>query len=770
MRGAPLLPFVLLGVLLTIAGIALVALAHDPGAAAVSLLGIVVSVLIGWMLTPSSVRRGLLGRRSQAELRADLLTASREDAVPLVLQSRPPHLQLAVELRERVQASTRRAHSASTAALLDIFDAANGRFVMVGAPGSGKTTAAVSLLQSLLERSADDDGAPIPVFVSLASWPPEVDIEKWLQGRVRALGSFTRAEAAAMLPHIVPILDGLDEVAAGRRIDCARAIASHAERYPRSPIIVCAREEEYGKIPTEATSSLPAIRLEPLTAEAVSTFLNDADATHWRSVVEELGQPSSPLAGALSTALMVAVTVDVWSDDDPKSLVTASREPGATVESVSSLLWRRWVELAARRGARDSVEKARSLAAALEQVGSIELRPEELGGRATLRTWTIAKVAQGCIPVVALRADSIIYASSITLLSSLTTASTMLPGRLAIARIQLASIVDLLAFFAPVGLLMVGMYISSNAVVLIGFGLAAAVVLVTSPPTRPFGWLRRRLHDPFRYLRGTGLTALTSIALGAAATGGVLVSLGVSLTVEIAVFSILMGIGLASYLGFDTFAHHWIARAWYGRAGLRLRDDMSVLVQAGFLRPTGDAFRFFHRELQRHLATPQRQSFRYEFENANEETLFTTALESFGGGGSIVLWKRYLALRPSSAAALGNLALNLQVLGRFDEAEEAYLRALKAHPRHANNLANFAVFLWNQRGDVHRARRRFEDALKADPTHARAVTWYGLLLVRDGLDLDRAYELLQRAQELNPSDEQVREGLAAIDMARTSAD
>jgi len=45
--------------------------------------------------------------------------------------------------------------------------------------------------------------------------------------------------------HILPLLDGLDEVAQDNRVDCVRAINAYRETYGLVPVVVCCRSADY---------------------------------------------------------------------------------------------------------------------------------------------------------------------------------------------------------------------------------------------------------------------------------------------------------------------------------------------------------------------------------------------------------------------------------------------------------------------------------------------------------------------------------------------
>ncbi|WP_309111675.1 NACHT domain-containing protein [Saccharothrix sp.] len=121
---------------------------------------------------------------------------------------------------------------------------------MLGSPGAGKTTMLLTLLEDLLDNAAHDRTYPIPVVFPLSSWASDRDrrLEEWfvdelcgpLYGLPRDL-----AEQWVTDERVLPLLDGLDEVALGRRPACARAIDAFHATHRLLPLVVSSRAADY---------------------------------------------------------------------------------------------------------------------------------------------------------------------------------------------------------------------------------------------------------------------------------------------------------------------------------------------------------------------------------------------------------------------------------------------------------------------------------------------------------------------------------------------
>jgi hypothetical protein len=137
-----------------------------------------------------------------------LVIALRQRGSPTTTE-RLDRLAEVVAAQWRDEAEIRRITTAWTAVELP----PHGRLVVVGPPGAGKTVAAVRLVRDVLARRAS--GEPVAVLFPLHSWNPERQHpHDWMAAELarnyRMSSSVARELVRAR--HIVPVLDGLDEV------------------------------------------------------------------------------------------------------------------------------------------------------------------------------------------------------------------------------------------------------------------------------------------------------------------------------------------------------------------------------------------------------------------------------------------------------------------------------------------------------------------------------------------------------------------------------
>ncbi len=173
--------------------------------------------------------------------------------------------------------------------IIDLFDENLGELLILGAPGSGKTTMLLDLCRDLLTRANADEAEPIPVIFHLSSWAQQrAPLSEWLIDEL-----FLRYDVAPLVgqewldnQRILPLLDGLDEVRHDAREQCMDSIAQLRKHMLAGLVIAC-RKIEYQKAHRRLQLH-SAIELLPLTNEQVSAYLS--------SSTQPIARPSAMLA------------------------------------------------------------------------------------------------------------------------------------------------------------------------------------------------------------------------------------------------------------------------------------------------------------------------------------------------------------------------------------------------------------------------------------------------------------------------------------------
>ncbi|WP_159425159.1 NACHT domain-containing protein [Streptomyces sp. TLI_053] len=201
------------------------------------------------------------------------------------------------------------------------------RLVVLGEPGSGKSSFAVLLVIELLQRMRAGD--PVPVLLPLGSWrPAEEHLSGWLEHQLlREYPYLDRGTVRELLTRnrILPVLDGLDELPAAEQPKALRALDTALAA--GTPLILTCRTADYRTAVRHASVLRQAavVEADPLTAEEAAEYLLGSAAPQqqerWRPLADALrDDPSCPAADVLRVPLMLWLCRTAYSRPDPDGL------------------------------------------------------------------------------------------------------------------------------------------------------------------------------------------------------------------------------------------------------------------------------------------------------------------------------------------------------------------------------------------------------------------------------------------------------------------
>ena len=313
----------------------------------------------------------------------------------------------------------------------------SGRLVIAGAPGSGKSGAAVLLILAALahrEQVADADRprVPVPVMFTLHGWDPIAQpVQDWLALRLGQTypvlaGPDGPAKSARLLAEgkLAVILDGLDEIPADLQPAALRALSQQAT----FRLVVLSRTDEMEAAAAQShLNGAAAVELQDVDAATAAGYLTrvqlDPPPAGWRELTARLRRaPGSPLAQALGSPLTLGLLRDTYrGPDDARELLGFSGSPASAVsrdEIVDRLLDRvlpaAYAQQPGQSPPRYELQKAQhalsQLAARMNRDGSRDLRWWNIPGWVT--AWqrivvaTLALAFAGSLAWFAQRASS----------------------------------------------------------------------------------------------------------------------------------------------------------------------------------------------------------------------------------------------------------------------------------------------------------------------------------------------------------------------------
>jgi hypothetical protein len=213
----------------------------------------------------------------------------------------------------------------------------SGRLVISGAPGAGKSGAAVLLILAALKHrelvsDTDRPQVPVPVMFTFHGWDPSAQrVQDWLAARLQQTypllaGKSGARKAVGLLAagKIAVILDGLDEIHEQLRPVALQALSQQAH----FRLVVLTRSAEMAAAASrgllEGAAALELQPIEPQTAASYLTYAQlDPAPPAWRELTGRLRRlPDSPLAQALSSPLTLTLVRDTYrGGDDSRELL-----------------------------------------------------------------------------------------------------------------------------------------------------------------------------------------------------------------------------------------------------------------------------------------------------------------------------------------------------------------------------------------------------------------------------------------------------------------
>src|SRR5207244_8749800 len=150
-------------------------------------------------------------------------------------------------------------------------------------------------------------------------------------------GPFSEARSLIWYHRVMPVLDGLDELAPKYRAECVKEINRFWEDHRGGPLVLCCRQAEYQALP-ERVKLGGAVIVCPPGLDEIDRYLEAAGA-RWEQVRARLRDGIEPgVRELLSTPLMLSVAVLAYRGADPIELCTMGH-PGAERDR----LWSRYV-------------------------------------------------------------------------------------------------------------------------------------------------------------------------------------------------------------------------------------------------------------------------------------------------------------------------------------------------------------------------------------------------------------------------------------------
>jgi DNA polymerase III delta prime subunit len=205
-------------------------------------------------------------------------------------------------------------------------DHIDGRLLVLGAPGAGKTTALLSLAEQLMREALEKSKTVIPIVFELSTWRDDnQSIHDWLVEQLYDLfggkRKYKRYETWLERQVLLPLLDGLDELRLERQKECTIKLKQFACQYQH--IVICCRDKEFEAvdIPNPLRGE---VYLQPLTDKQIQDYLKSKERSElWPAIqtqpdLRKLLEPTTEGdPGLFRVPLFLKLAADIYDPQQP---------------------------------------------------------------------------------------------------------------------------------------------------------------------------------------------------------------------------------------------------------------------------------------------------------------------------------------------------------------------------------------------------------------------------------------------------------------------
>lgn len=523
--------------------------------------------------------------------------------------------------------------------------------LVLGAAGSGKTTALLRAARVATESALEDPAAPVPVILGLSKWNADATtLESWLIDQLRVTYKLPQRDATSWVEsdRCALFLDGLDEMAEAQRSRFVDALNDFVDRH-HVRILVTARSGDYASLGDKLRFER-CVEIQPIPDEQVDACLAAAgpELSNLRRVVAA----TPDFRRLASTPFMLGVIIRTYAGRTEDEIRADAADPSVLRDRILEAYLRDGFERKGRQleGHRESDQRRLGyLAASMLEHGEPVFHAEVLQPN-----WVPQRMRSGYVfveRVVLAAVDFIALALPVGVFFGWMHRYGV-DGFGACVGGFLGVLIGAFAGHGPIRTwtvvrwsfrqalqsLWIGLVVSGAFAILVfaaihSFqpsvaGNATLVILIYSMLAWPLarGLATRPTSRPVRLGRGLRTTARNAVLVGTAATAFILVPCAyftglvneryliwgrfrlepmIDALDDVALFAIGFGLFASNLAGFRTLVRHATIRAWLSVLGLLPWRDEAFLergCRAMALERLGGGVRFVHRELQEFIA------------------------------------------------------------------------------------------------------------------------------------------------------------------------
>jgi hypothetical protein len=210
-------------------------------------------------------------------------------------------------------AQTKQSYLPPDTQIIDIFSQGKGKLLILGEPGSGKTTIMLELARHAIERARHDVTLPLPFVFNLSTWSDEYEnVSTWLISELTSSLYKVPKDLAGRLvenDQILLLLDGFDAVPNNKREACAKALNKFRQEHGLAQLVVCSRTADYTRLKTQLQMQ-GAVLLKPLTSHQIKAYLASMGSSS--EGLADILKKNKPLAKLAETPLWLNLMTVIY--------------------------------------------------------------------------------------------------------------------------------------------------------------------------------------------------------------------------------------------------------------------------------------------------------------------------------------------------------------------------------------------------------------------------------------------------------------------------
>lgn len=224
------------------------------------------------------------------------------------------------------------------AKILDVFSEFHGSLLILGEPGSGKTTTLLELARDLISLAIKNEHLPIPVVFNLSSWALErKPLAEWLVDELNLRYQVPKKTGQTWVDNdaLTLLLDGLDEVARQYSQACVDTINAFRREHSVD-LAVCSRITDYEMLKSKLQLD-GAIVIQSLDEDQIEDYLKNLGRE--TAAVRELVKTDPDFRELMDTPLMLGIAMLAY-----QGMTATAIRAAETLQSRREYLFKAYVE------------------------------------------------------------------------------------------------------------------------------------------------------------------------------------------------------------------------------------------------------------------------------------------------------------------------------------------------------------------------------------------------------------------------------------------